>query len=116
MLSIERFKTLAIEAEARLSQLAIANAAVVFADGLAIAPGTGPFDRVIVQGVLADVPESLIGAIGDQGVLVAARPDPAGKRRQQIVRMTRKGGGGLEAVPVCPCRLQALLAGEAAAL
>ncbi|MGH6934669.1 MAG: protein-L-isoaspartate O-methyltransferase family protein [Methylocella sp.] len=55
VLSIERFKSLAIEAEARLARLAIANAGVVFGDGLAILPKVGPFDRVIVQGLLAEV-------------------------------------------------------------
>ncbi len=116
VLSIERFRTLAIEAEARLAQLAIANAAVVFGDGLAIASSTGPFDRIIVQGVLAEVPENLLAVLGEEGALVAVRPDPACLRRQQAVRMRRDGGGGVEAVPVCPCRLQALLPGEAAAL
>ena len=116
VLSIERFKTLAIEAEERLSQLAITNAAVVFGDGLAISPSTGPFDRIIVQGVLAEVPENLLAALGEEGVLVAARPDPAAPRRQQVVRITRNEAAGIDTSPVCPCQLQALLPGEAAAL
>jgi protein-L-isoaspartate(D-aspartate) O-methyltransferase len=116
VLSIERFKTLAIEAEERLLQLAITNAAVVFGDGLAISPSTGPFDRIIVQGVLAEVPENLLAALGEEGVLVAARPDPAAPRRQQVVRITRNEAAGIDTSPVCPCQLQALLPGEAAAL
>jgi protein-L-isoaspartate(D-aspartate) O-methyltransferase len=116
VLSIERFKTLAIEAEERLLQLAITNAAVVFGDGLAISPSTGPFDRIIVQGVLAEVPENLLAALGGEGVLVAARPDPAAPRRQQVVRITRNEAAGIDTSPVCPCQLQALLPGEAAAL
>jgi protein-L-isoaspartate(D-aspartate) O-methyltransferase len=97
VLSIERFQSLAIEAGERLARLSITNAAVVFGDGLAIAPDIGPFDRIIVQGMLAEVPENLIASLCEQGLLIAARPDPVGPRRQQIVRITRNGCGGIEA-------------------
>jgi protein-L-isoaspartate(D-aspartate) O-methyltransferase len=115
VLSIERFKSLAIEAEARLARLAIANAGVVFGDGLAISPEIGPFDRVIVQGLLAEIPENLIaawrgwtarcGAARSQDhVAPAYRTDRAQRRR------------GIDETSVCPSRLQALLRGEALAL
>ncbi len=116
VLSIERFKTLAIEAEARLARLAITNAGVVFGDGLAISPKIGPFDRVIVQSLLAEVPENLVAALGEDGILVAARPDPKSLSRQHIAQLARNGAGGIDENPVCPSRLQALLPGEALAL
>ena len=116
VLSIERFKSLAIEAEARLARLAITNAGVVFGDGLALLPGIGPFDRVIVQGLLAEVPENLIAALGEDGLLVAARPDPKTMSRQHIARIARNGTCGIDETSVCPSRLQALLPGEALAL
>ena len=47
VLSIERFQSLAVEAEARLARLGITNAGIVFGDGLAILPNIGPFDRII---------------------------------------------------------------------
>jgi protein-L-isoaspartate(D-aspartate) O-methyltransferase len=116
VLSIERFQSLVIEAEERLAQLAIANAAIAFGDGLAISPQIGPFDRIIVQGLLAEVPEKLFAALGEMGVLVAARPGPNTATRQHIARITRNDAGGIDERPVCPCRTQALLPGEAAAL
>jgi protein-L-isoaspartate(D-aspartate) O-methyltransferase len=116
VLSIERFKSLAIEAEARLARLAISNAGVVFGDGLTILPGTGPFDRVIVQGLLAEVPENLIATLGEDGLLVAARPDSKTMTRQHVARIARNAAGGIDEIPVCPSRLQALLSGEALAL
>lgn len=116
VLSFERFRSLAIEAEARLARLAIVNAGVVFGDGLAILPGMGPFDRVIVQGLLAKIPENLIAALGADGLLVAARPDLQAMSRQHIARITRNSAGGISEIPVCPSRLQALLPGEALAL
>jgi protein-L-isoaspartate(D-aspartate) O-methyltransferase len=116
VLSIERFKSLAIEAEARLARLGITNAGVVFGDGLAILRGIGNFDRVIVQGLLAEVPENLIAALGEDGLLVAARPAPKTMSRQHIARIARNGAGGIDETSVCPSRLQALLPGEALAL
>jgi protein-L-isoaspartate(D-aspartate) O-methyltransferase len=116
VLSIERFQSLAIEAGARLAQLAITNASVAFGDGLAIPPRTGPFDRIIIQGVINEIPENLISALDEAGLMVAARPDPASRAGQHIARISRDGDGRLEETWVCPCRLQALLPGEAVAL
>jgi len=116
VLSIERFQSLAIEAETRLARLAIGNAAVAFGDGLAILPGIGPFDRIIVQGLLTEIPENLLAVLAVGGLLVAARPDPKSATRQQIVRITRDEAGSIEETPVCASRLQALLPGEARAL
>jgi protein-L-isoaspartate(D-aspartate) O-methyltransferase len=116
VLSIERFQSLAIEAETRLAELAITNAAVAFADGLAILPRIGPFDRIIVQGLLLEIPENLVAALTEDGLIVAGRPDPKVQARQQIARIVRNGAGGIDECHVCACRLQALLPGEALAL
>ncbi|HUB64578.1 MAG TPA: protein-L-isoaspartate(D-aspartate) O-methyltransferase [Methylocella sp.] len=116
VLSIERFQSLAIEAETRLARLAITNAGIAFGDGLAIAPGMGPFDRIIVQGLLIEIPGNLIPALSEDGLLVAARPDPRSTSRQQIMRIMRNEVGGLDETPVCASRLQPLLPGEARAL
>ncbi|MCI0466725.1 MAG: protein-L-isoaspartate O-methyltransferase [Beijerinckiaceae bacterium] len=116
VLSIERFQSLAIEAEARLGRLGITNAAVAFGDGLAISPQLGPFDRIIVQGLLANVPENLMAALAENGLLVAARSDPGTAFGQQIAVITLGGDGGFAERFVCPCRMQALLPGEALAL
>lgn len=116
VLSIERFQSLAIEAGDRLARLSITNAAVVFGDGLMIAARMGPFDRIIVQGFLAEVPQNLLDAVGGDGVLVAARPDGNKAGRQHIARITRNGEDSILESPICPCRMQALLPGEALAL
>lgn len=116
VLSIERFQSLAIEAEARLARLGITNAGIVFGDGLAIGPGSGPFDRILVEGLLPEIPEPLLAALGEGGILVAARPAPGTASGQQIARIERTGEEGRGETPVCPSRLQALLPGEARAL
>jgi protein-L-isoaspartate O-methyltransferase len=73
------------------------------------------FDRVSVQGLLTEIPE-IIAALGEDGLLIAARPDPKTPSRQHIARIARNRAGGTDESPVCPSRLQALLPGEALAL
>jgi protein-L-isoaspartate(D-aspartate) O-methyltransferase len=116
VISIERFQSLAIEAGARLEQLGIHNAGVTWGDGAAIGPAAGPFDRIIVQGSLSEIPAPLIEALAADGVLVTARPDPSAPARQHVVRIARDEAGGFDETPICPCRLQAILPGEAQAL
>jgi protein-L-isoaspartate(D-aspartate) O-methyltransferase len=117
VLSIERFQSLAVEAQARLSQLGIANAAVIFADGLAVLPKFGPFDRIIVQGLLSELPGNIIAALSEGGIAVMARPDSRSKTRQSIVQIARgEGAAGPAESWVCPARLQPLVPGEALAI
>jgi protein-L-isoaspartate(D-aspartate) O-methyltransferase len=116
VLSIERFQSLAIEAGGRLEGLDVGNAGVAWGDGLAISAAHGVFDRVIVQGTLAEIPDNLIAALAEGGVLVAARPDPAAPARQHVVRIARGVEGERVETPICPCRLQAILPGVARAL
>ena len=116
IVSIERFQSLAIEAAARLARLGFDRASVVWGDGLAVPLEAGPFDRIIVQGALSEPPENLVALLGQGGVLVMARPDPGDRRRQHVLRLTRGAGGGLDAVAICPCRLQPILPGASRAL
>jgi protein-L-isoaspartate(D-aspartate) O-methyltransferase len=116
VVSFERFQSLAIEAAARLAQLGYDRASVAWGDGLAIPADAGPFDRIIAQGALSEPPPPLVVLLASGGVLVMARTDPGDPRRQNVVRITRNGSGGLEAVSICPCRLQPILLGRSRAL
>jgi protein-L-isoaspartate(D-aspartate) O-methyltransferase len=116
VVSFERFQSLAIEAAARLARLGFDRASVVWGDGLAIPPEAGPFDRIIAQGALEEPPGNLVALLGSGGVMVMARPDPGDGRHQHIVRLTRRGSGGLDAQVVCPCRLQPILPGASLCL
>ncbi len=116
VISVERFQSLAIEAAARLAQLGFARAGVAWGDGLATPPEAGPFDRIIVQGALAEAPAGLVALLGAGGILIMARPDPDDSRRQHVVRLARNADGGLDAALVCPCRLQPIVAGASQAL
>ncbi len=87
VISFERFQALAVEAKTRLSHPKIENVKVFWADGLDIAPDIGIFDRILVNGSLTKVPACLLGALGVNGRLVAARPHGAGELPQLFALM-----------------------------
>jgi protein-L-isoaspartate(D-aspartate) O-methyltransferase len=71
VVAIERYRSLAIEAEGKLRGAGLSNVAVLHADGLA-RQARGVFDRIVVDGRLADWPESLVASLAPGGRIVAA--------------------------------------------
>lgn len=116
VVSFERYQGLAIEAAARLARLGFHRASIAWGDGLSVSPEAGLFDRIIVQGALPDAPAGLVAVLAPGGLIVMPRIDPGDPRRQTVVRMTRNADSGLDAAPVCPCRLQPILPGASRAL
>lgn len=113
VVSIERFQSLAIAAGLRLQALGLSNTAVVFGDGLSVPHDAGPFDRILVHGCFASLPERLLDVLGDDGKLVAARPDPSTAARQILVETSRRSDGSLDEQSRGACRLQMLMPGLA---
>jgi protein-L-isoaspartate(D-aspartate) O-methyltransferase len=91
VLTIERFRTLADTARARLERLGCDNVEVMFGDGFDIPPGAGQFDRIIVTAAMEQIPESLIERLEPGGILIA----PVGPRHgvQTLMRLTRTDAG-----------------------
>lgn len=116
VVSIERFQTLAIAARLRLERLGKTNTEVVFADGLAIPPEAGIFDRILIHGRLDDLPSSIAALLSEAGRIVMVRPDPQVSWRQRLVELHRDAAGDLLETQIGVCRLQALLPGRAEVL
>lgn len=115
VLGVERFRTLAHGAGARLASLDVTGAAVVWGDGLAVPVDRGPFDRILVHAALADVPEELAELLAPDGLLVFGRP-AGGGARQEVVTARRDAEGEWTFEPLGPCRLHALLDGPSQGL
>jgi len=109
VVSLDCFEGLAEEARARLDFLGIANARLVWGDGHDISPSLGLFDRILVHGALEGTPPKLFGALGQGGVLVAARKKPGDGC--ELARFRRAAADRLEDEAFGPCRAQALLHG-----
>jgi len=91
VLTIERYRTLADGARARLEKLDYHNIEVMFGDGFDIPPGAGDFDRIIVTAAMEQIPEKLLERLVPGGILIA----PVGPHHgtQTLVRVVRTDSG-----------------------
>jgi protein-L-isoaspartate(D-aspartate) O-methyltransferase len=91
VVTIERFRTLADAARARLDTLGYRNVEVRLGDGFAGAPDRAPFDRIVVTAAAETVPEALIEQLAPGGVMVLPLGPHAGP--QNLVRLTKTADG-----------------------
>lgn len=111
IVSFERFQSLAGEARTRLERLGIANARILWGDGLTLSSEMGLFDRIVIHAVVAPLPHSVIAGLASSGVIVHARSDGPGRAR--LVRVAH-GKDGFQESAIGRCRLGPLLAGLSA--
>jgi protein-L-isoaspartate(D-aspartate) O-methyltransferase len=112
VLSYERFRSLALEAQTRLEALGLTNARVEWDDGLEAGPAAGPFDRILVHGLLEDT-QSLDAALLDGGLMVFGRLGADGQR--VLVRRARSGQDFID-TDIVRCRLGPLTRSKSACL
>ena len=91
VLTIERYRTLADIARARLAKLGYDNIEVILGDGYDIPAAAGTFDRIIVTAAMEQIPEALLERLKPGGILIA----PVGPHHgtQTLVRVTRTDAG-----------------------
>jgi len=91
VLTIERYRTLADSARARLKQLGCGNVEVMLGDGFDIPAAAGNFHRIIVTAAMQQIPETLAQRLEPDGILIA----PVGPHHgvQTLIRMTRTDTG-----------------------
>ncbi|OJY37690.1 MAG: hypothetical protein BGP06_01580 [Rhizobiales bacterium 65-9] len=70
VLSVERFRSLAVEAEGKLKDFGPGRTEVLHADGLQ-SLGRGQFDRIVIDGGLPTWPQRLIDTLAPGGRMVA---------------------------------------------
>jgi len=110
VISIERYRTLAESARDRLRTLGYSNVTVLTGDGFAGAPEFAPFDRIMVTAAAEEVPDALVGQLGDGGKMIL----PLGPRdnTQRIVKLV-KTASGLTRQNLIAVRFVPLLRGQA---
>jgi protein-L-isoaspartate(D-aspartate) O-methyltransferase len=91
ILTIERYRTLADSARARLEELGCDNVEVMLGDGFDIPAGIGGFDRIIVTAAMEQISEGLTQRLEPGGILIA----PVGPHQgtQTLVRIVRTENG-----------------------
>jgi protein-L-isoaspartate(D-aspartate) O-methyltransferase len=91
VLTIERYRTLADGARARLARLGCDNVEVMLGDGYDIPAAAGTFDRIMVTAAMVQIPDALTARLEPAGILIA----PVGPHQstQTLVRVTRTDTG-----------------------
>jgi protein-L-isoaspartate(D-aspartate) O-methyltransferase len=91
VLTIERYRTLADRARARLAELGCDNVEVMLGDGFDVPADAGNFDRIIVTAAMEQIPDALAQRLEPGGVLIA----PVGPHQgtQTLVRLVRTDAG-----------------------
>jgi len=108
--TIERYRTLMREAEARFKEMDLTNIITKFGDGGLGWPEQAPFDRILVTAAAPSEPKTLLSQLKASGVLVA----PVGKGPvQRLIRYAGDGAGSFKAEELCEVRFVPLLDGVA---
>ncbi|MBP7066612.1 protein-L-isoaspartate(D-aspartate) O-methyltransferase, partial [Ferrovibrio sp.] len=88
--TIERYRSLLLQAERRLADLDITNVTAKLGDGNKGWPEQMPFDRILVTAAADKRPDALIDQLSPQGGILVA---PVGNAvlAQDVIRYTRDG-------------------------
>ncbi|QIR13839.1 protein-L-isoaspartate(D-aspartate) O-methyltransferase [Shewanella aestuarii] len=85
--TIERIKSLQIQARQRLKRLDLHNVSFKYGDGWKGWSNRGPFDGIMVTAAAVTIPQALLEQLADNGVLII----PVGDDTQQLLKVTRRG-------------------------
>lgn len=109
--SIERFRSLQIQAIEIFEKLKLTNITTKLGDGYKGWPEQAPFSHIIVTAAAADVPSALVDQLADNGVMIIpVGPDQAD---QSILRITKDHHGMVAEEELIPVRFVPLLQGLA---
>jgi protein-L-isoaspartate(D-aspartate) O-methyltransferase len=112
--TIERYRTLAKEAEARFAELRLTNITTRIGDGTKGWPEQAPFDRIIVTAGAPIRPDTLLSQLKPGGIAVVPVNNDSGT--QTLFRYTRTSAEVLDEDAIMDVRFVPLVDGETKAL
>jgi protein-L-isoaspartate(D-aspartate) O-methyltransferase len=89
VVSIERFRSLAVEAAARLNVLGFTNVHIFHGDGQRGHLERAPYDRIVVDASFSAPPPALMAQLAEDGVLVGVG---RGEGAMRVMRVKKLGG------------------------
>jgi len=110
VVTLERYRTLANSARARLKTLGYDNVEVLLGDGLGGEPLRAPYDRIIVTAAAESIPQALVDQLAEDGVMILPLGPHSGS--QELIKLT-KTKEGLQRETLIGVRFVPLLPGKA---
>ena len=110
--TIERYRTLSREAEARFEALRLSNIVTRIGDGTIGWPEQSPFDRIIITAAAPQRPVEILAQLKDGGIAVA----PVERDGKQMLMRYERTGGSFSEDELMDVRFVPLVKGEARAL
>ena len=110
VVTLERYRTLANSARARLKTLGYTNVEVLLGDGLGGEPLRAPYDRIMVTAAAENIPSALTAQLAEGGIMVLPLGPHGGA--QELLKLT-KTGTKLERENLIAVRFVPLLPGQA---
>jgi len=110
VVSIERYRTLAEQAQRLLKILGYGNVEIVVGDGFAGMPGRAPYDRIIVTAAAETLPQALLDQLADDGIMILPLGSHDGT--QHLIQLT-KSETGTRRENLIPVRFVPMLPGQA---
>lgn len=106
VVSYEVFEALSVESRTRLQNLGLTNVAIHHGDAFEALGSLGQFDRILVHGIVEWMPDALLGALKDGGIMVLGRR--GGVKSAMLTKLV-KDGAALSETELCACRLGGLI-------
>ena len=110
--SVERYRTLSREAEARFEALRLTNIVTKIGDGTLGWAEQAPFDRIILTASAPERPDTILQQLKDGGIAVA----PVDRDTKQVLVRYVRTGDVIEETDSMDVRVVPLVKGEARAL
>jgi len=99
--TIERYRTLSVQAQARFEKLALRNITTLVGDGYKGWPQQAPFDHIIVTAAASDVPQALADQLSETGIMIIPVDEAVTGSRpgnQVLLKVERDGDSFKETV------------------
>ena len=110
--SVERYRTLSKESEARFESLRLTNITCKIGDGTLGWPEQAPFDRIILTASAPERPDGILQQLRDGGIAVA----PVDRGTKQVLVRYDRTGDDITETELMNVRFVPLVKGEARAL
>jgi protein-L-isoaspartate(D-aspartate) O-methyltransferase len=110
--SVERYRTLSREAEARFEAMRLTNIVTRIGDGTQGWPEQAPFDRIILTASAPTRPDVILEQLKDGGIAVA----PVDRENRQVLVRYARHGDDITETDLMDVRFVPLVKGEARAL